>query len=148
MGKLPDGPPGLWETSRGCGSYVFEAPIKDLQLPLGEVRLGLQLLQALRPMANHGHLQLIFDLIWNQRRWHWDADLGGHLSDHSRGCLKGGVVIWDTGSWTGITLQMTFLPGSPAQSLSVSPSVQPLLQVRELQCWREAGSKWSRAQRC
>lgn len=68
--------------SGGRGSYVFEAPIEDLQLPLGEVRLGLQLLQALRPVANHGHLQLVFNLIWNQRRWHWDADRGS-LSDQS-----------------------------------------------------------------
>lgn len=56
------------EPSEAGGSYVFEASIQDLQLPLGEVGLGLQLLQPLRPMAHHGHLQLIFNLIWNQRR--------------------------------------------------------------------------------
>lgn len=56
-----------------CGPYIFEASIKNLQLPLGEIGLGLQLLQSLRPMANHGHLQLIFNLIWNQRRWHWSG---------------------------------------------------------------------------
>ena len=75
------GPFGIWESlvpngksclvlQRPCGSYIFEASIKDLQLPLGEVGLGLKLLQSLRPMANHGHLQLVFNLIWNQRRWH------------------------------------------------------------------------------
>lgn len=63
-------PPGLQSLR---GSYVFEASIKDLQLPLGEVGLGLKLLQSLGPMANHGHLQLIFNLIWNQRRWHWSG---------------------------------------------------------------------------
>lgn len=56
------------EPSEACGSYVFEASIKDLKLALGEVGLGLELLQSLGPMANHGHLQLVFDLIWNQRR--------------------------------------------------------------------------------
>lgn len=48
-------------------SYIFESPVKDLQFSLGEVRLCLKLLQSLRPMANHGHLQIILDLVWKQR---------------------------------------------------------------------------------
>lgn len=43
-------PRSLW------GSYIFESPVKDLQLPLGEIRLGLKLLQSFRPVADHGHL--------------------------------------------------------------------------------------------
>lgn len=79
MEELPNGP--CWHLGEKscldlqlpCGPYIFEASIKDLQLPLGKVGLGLKLLQSLWPMANHGHLQLIFNLIWNQRRWSWSG---------------------------------------------------------------------------
>jgi hypothetical protein len=57
---------GTW-LGRLWGSYIFEASIKDLQLSLGEIGLGLKLLQSLRPVAHHGHLQLVFNLIWKQR---------------------------------------------------------------------------------
>ena len=84
MQNLPEGPPvhsgelsPKWEILPGPsglgGSYIFEAAVKDSQLPLGEIGLGLKLLQSLWPMAHHGHLQLIFNLIWNQRRWHWSG---------------------------------------------------------------------------
>lgn len=99
LGKPPDGP--LWHLaelspkweilprpSEAVGSYVFEASIKDLQLPLGEVRLGLELLQPLRPMANHSHLQLVFNLIWNQRRWHWSGSPWWSLVRPQSGLLE------------------------------------------------------------
>lgn len=38
-------------------------------------------------------------------------------------------VIWVIGSWAGVTLQMTFLPGTPAQLPSVSQSVRAFLWV-------------------
>lgn len=51
-------------------------------------------------------------------------------------------VIWVIGSWAGVTLQMTFLPGIPTQSPSCQ-SVQPFLREcqtphgREPQSWRQ-----------
>lgn len=44
-------------------TYVLEASVEYLQLPLAEVGLGLQLLEALRPVAHHSHLQVVIDFV-------------------------------------------------------------------------------------
>lgn len=67
MGPLQKAHSALRLTKRqltnGAVSYVLEAAVKDLQLLAGEAGLGLQLLQALRAMADGGQLQLIFNAV-------------------------------------------------------------------------------------
>lgn len=49
--------------TNGAVSYVLEAAVKDLQLLAGEAGLGLELLQALRAMADCRQFQLIFNAV-------------------------------------------------------------------------------------
>lgn len=44
--------------------YILETAIEDLQLLLGEVSLGLQLLESLWPVTHHRHLELIICFIY------------------------------------------------------------------------------------
>lgn len=44
-------------------TYVFEAPVEDLQLLLGELSLLLQLVHAFRAVAHGGELKVIFDAV-------------------------------------------------------------------------------------
>lgn len=44
-------------------TYVFEAPVEDLQLLLGELSLLLQLVHAFRAVAHSGELKIIFDAV-------------------------------------------------------------------------------------
>ena len=44
-------------------TYVFEAPVEDLQLLLGELSLLLQLVHAFGAVAHSGELKVIFDAV-------------------------------------------------------------------------------------
>lgn len=50
-------------TNRDPLTYIFEASVENLQLSLAEVGLSLQLLEALRPVAHHCHLQVIVNFV-------------------------------------------------------------------------------------
>lgn len=45
-------------------NYILETTVEDLQLLFGEVRLGLQLIKTLWPVAHHRHLQLVIGFIY------------------------------------------------------------------------------------
>lgn len=44
-------------------TYIFEAPVEDLQLLLGELRLFLQLVHAFRAVTHGGELKVIFHAV-------------------------------------------------------------------------------------
>lgn len=44
-------------------TYIFETPVEDLQLLLGELSLLLQLVHAFRTMAHSGQLKVIFHAV-------------------------------------------------------------------------------------
>lgn len=44
-------------------TYILKAPVEHLELSFVKVCLSLQLFEALRSMADHGHLQVIVDFV-------------------------------------------------------------------------------------
>lgn len=67
-------------------THILEAPVEGLQLLLGELGLGLQLVQPLRLVAHGRQLQLTVAAVWKGTQSREHVDLFPHLA-----------VVWTPG---------------------------------------------------
>ncbi len=80
-------------------THVFEAPIKGLQLLLGEFGLSLQLLQTLGLMSHRGQLEFTVTALYGRERAKKERGRGGKQRDRGRRGREGGELMACRTGW-------------------------------------------------